>query len=100
VRRRRRSRGEVSAAGVARFLAARLSAMSREQAQMTAWAVRSLLRFPAPRPMVPVELAGLVPPVASWRLSGLCRGHCHPARSRRCWRPAAPPARRAAATWR
>ena len=65
--------GEVSAAGVARFLATRLPAMSRKQAQMTACAVRSLLRFLHAEAMVPADLTGLVPPVASWRLSGLPR---------------------------
>jgi integrase/recombinase XerD len=66
-------RGGVSAAEVARFLAATLPAMSRKQAQMTACAVRSLLRFLHAEGMVPADLTGVVPPVASWRLSGLPR---------------------------
>lgn len=64
---------EVSAAEVARFLAARLPAMSGKQAQMTASAVRSLLRFLHIEAMVPADLTGVVPPVASWRLAGLPR---------------------------
>jgi integrase/recombinase XerD len=65
--------GEVSAAEVARFLAARLPAMSRKQAQMTACAVRSLLRFLHAEAMATADLTGVIPPVASWQLSGLPR---------------------------
>lgn len=65
--------GEVTAAEVSRFLAASLPAMSRKSAQMTACAVRSLLRFLHAEAVMPADLTGVVPPVASWRLSGLPR---------------------------
>ncbi len=63
--------GEVSAGEVAAFLAARLPVMSRKSAQMTACALRSLLRFLHAEALVDVVLADAVPSVASWRLSGL-----------------------------
>jgi len=63
--------GEVTAAEVARFLALRLPAMSRKSAQMTACAIRSLLRYLHAEAVMPADLAGVVPPVASWRLAGL-----------------------------
>jgi len=62
--------GEVSAAEVAGFLAARLPGMSRKSAQMTACALRSLLRF-LHAEALSVSLVDAVPAVASWRLSGL-----------------------------
>lgn len=62
---------ELSAAVVAGFLAARLPVMSRKSAQMTACALRSLLRFLHAEAMVSVSLVEAVPTVASWRLSGL-----------------------------
>jgi site-specific recombinase XerD len=65
--------GELSAAEVAGFLAARLPVMSRKSAQMTACALRSLLRFLHAEAMVSVSLVDTVPAVASWRLSGLPR---------------------------
>lgn len=65
--------GEVSAAEVAGFLAARLPSMSRKSAQMTACAVRSLLRYLHAEGIVPADLTGVIPPVALWRLSGLPR---------------------------
>ncbi|MGH9248307.1 MAG: tyrosine-type recombinase/integrase, partial [Acidimicrobiales bacterium] len=65
--------GEVSAGEVAVFLAARLPVMSRKSAQMTACALRSLLRFLHAEALVDVALADAVPTVASWRLSGLPR---------------------------
>lgn len=65
--------GEVTAAEVARFLAARLPFMSRKQAQMTACAIRSLLRFLRAEAIVEADLTGVVLPVAHWRLSGLPR---------------------------
>lgn len=63
--------GEVTAAEVARFLALRLPAMSRKSAQMTACAIRSLLRYLHSEAVMPADLTGVVPPVASWRLAGL-----------------------------
>lgn len=65
--------GEVSAGEVAGFLAARLPVMSRKSAQMTACALRSLLRFLHAEALVDVALVDAVPRVASWRLSGLPR---------------------------
>ncbi|HEV7452414.1 MAG TPA: hypothetical protein VGO16_13705 [Pseudonocardiaceae bacterium] len=58
--------GEVSAGEVAAFLAARLPVMSRKSAQMTACALRSLLRF-----LHAEALVDAAPSVTSWRLSGL-----------------------------
>jgi hypothetical protein len=63
--------GEVSAGEVAAFLAARLPVMSRKSAQMTACALRSLLRFLHAEALVDAALVDAVPSVASWRLSGL-----------------------------
>jgi site-specific recombinase XerD len=63
--------GDLDAAAVTGFLAVRLPGMSRKSAQMTACAVRSLLRFLHVEAMVEVSLVGAVPPVASWKLSGL-----------------------------
>ena len=63
--------GEVSAGEVAVFLAARLPVMSCKSAQMTACALRSLLRFLHAEALVDVALVDAVPSVASWRLSGL-----------------------------
>ena len=63
--------GELTAADVSRFLAGRLPGMSRKSAQMTACALRSLLRFLHAGQVVASDLSGVVPPVASWRLSGL-----------------------------
>jgi integrase/recombinase XerD len=65
--------GELSAGEVAGFLAARLPVMSRKSAQMTACALRSLLRFLHAEALVSVSLVDAVPTVASWRLSGLPR---------------------------
>jgi integrase/recombinase XerD len=65
--------GELSATEVAGFLADRLPVMSRKSAQMTACALRSLLRFLHVEGLVPADLTGVVPPVASRRLSGLPR---------------------------
>ena len=62
---------ELTAADVSRFLAGHLPGLSRKSAQMTACALRSLLRFLHAEQMVPAALGGVVPPVASWRLSGL-----------------------------
>lgn len=64
---------DVSAVELARFLADCLPVMSRKSAQMTASALRSLLRFLHVESIVSVDLVDAVPPVASWRLSGLPR---------------------------
>jgi integrase/recombinase XerD len=64
---------DVSAVELARFLADRLPAMSRKSAQMTASALRSLLRFLHVESIVSANLVDAVPSVASWRLSGLPR---------------------------
>lgn len=64
---------DVSAVELARFLADRLPVMSRKSAQMTASALRSLLRFLHAAAIVSDNLVDAVPPVASWRLSGLPR---------------------------
>lgn len=64
---------DLNAAEVAAFLAARLPAMSRKSAQMTACALRSLLRFLHAEEMVSACLVDAVPAVASWRLSGVPR---------------------------
>jgi integrase/recombinase XerD len=66
--------GELAAGDVSVFLAARLPAMSRKSAQMTACALRSFLRFLHVQGLVRAPLAGVVPPVASWKLAGLPRG--------------------------
>jgi site-specific recombinase XerD len=63
--------GRVSAGEVAAFLTARLPLMSRKSAQMTACALRSLLRFLHAEAMIETALADAVPRVAFWRLSGL-----------------------------
>jgi integrase/recombinase XerD len=62
---------DVSAVELACFLADRLPVMSRKSAQMTASALRSLLRFLHAAAIVSDNLVDAVPPVASWRLSGL-----------------------------
>lgn len=62
---------DVSAVELARFLADRLPVMSRKSAQMTASALRSLLRFLHASAIVSDNLVDAVPAVASWRLSGL-----------------------------
>jgi integrase/recombinase XerD len=63
--------GRVGAGEVSAFLTARLPLLSRKSAQMTACALRSLLRFLHARAMTETALADAVPRVASWRLSGL-----------------------------
>jgi integrase/recombinase XerD len=55
------------------FLAARLPALSRKSAQMTACALRSMLRFLHTEQVVTANLVDAVPAVASWRASGLPR---------------------------
>lgn len=66
--------GELTAGEVSRFLADVLPAMSCKSAQMTACALRSLLRFLHATQVLGSCLDGVVPPVASWRLAGLPRG--------------------------
>jgi site-specific recombinase XerD len=63
--------GLVGAGEVAAFLTARLLVMSRKSAQMTACALRSLLRFLHAEAMTETALADAVPRVAFWRLAGL-----------------------------
>lgn len=63
--------GEVGAGEVAAFLTARLPVMSGKSAQMTACALRSLLRFLHAEALIETALVDAVPRVASWRLSGL-----------------------------
>jgi hypothetical protein len=72
----------LTAGDVTRFLATRLPNISRKSAQMTACALRSLLRFLHREALVEVSLADAVPAIASWRLSGYPR-HLPPQRSRR-----------------
>jgi integrase/recombinase XerD len=62
---------ELTAGEVSGFLASRLSGMSRKSAQMTACALRSLLRFLHAEQIIASPMDGVVLPVASWRLSGL-----------------------------
>jgi integrase/recombinase XerD len=62
---------DVSAVELASFLADRLPALSRKSAQMTACALRSLLRFLHAESVLSADLVDAVPPIASWRLSGL-----------------------------
>jgi integrase/recombinase XerD len=63
--------GDLSAGAVAGFVSARLPVMSAKKAQITACALRSLLRFLHAEAMTVTLLVDAVPPVASWRLSGL-----------------------------
>jgi integrase/recombinase XerD len=65
--------GDLNAGAVSRFLAARLPGMSRKSAQMTACALRSLLRFLHAEALVSAYLVNAVPTVPSWRLSGVPR---------------------------
>lgn len=62
---------EVTAAELIAFLARSLPALSGKSAQMTATALRSLLRFAHARQWLTRDLTSAVPPVARWRLSGL-----------------------------
>jgi integrase/recombinase XerD len=62
---------ELTAVDVAAFLTGRLPTMTRKTAQMTACALRSLLRFLHDQQMVEVDLADVVPAVAHRRLAGL-----------------------------
>jgi integrase/recombinase XerD len=62
---------DVTAAELVAFLARTLPALSGKSAQMTATALRSLLRFAHSRGWLTRDLTGAVPPVARWRLAGL-----------------------------
>lgn len=55
------------------FLARTLPALSPKSAQMTASALRSLLRFARARGWLSTDLRAAVPSVARWRLAGLPR---------------------------
>lgn len=61
----------VSAAQVTGFLAEYLPGRSNKQAQMTACALRSFLRFAYAEGLVGADFSPAVPAVASWRLSGV-----------------------------
>ena len=64
--------GELTATAVAGFVTSQLPGMSsRKKAQITACALRSLLRFLHAEEMTAALLVDAVPPVAFWRLSGL-----------------------------
>jgi integrase/recombinase XerD len=64
---------DVAAAELVAFLARTLPVMSGKSAQMTATALRSLLRFAHTQGWLTTDLRAAVPPVAQWRLSGLPR---------------------------
>ena len=64
---------DVTAAELVAFLARTLPALSGKSAQMTATALRSLLRFAHARGWLTADLKAVVPPVARWRLAGLPR---------------------------
>lgn len=64
---------DVTAAELVVFLARKLPALSGKSAQMTATALRSLLRFGYAQGWLTSDLTSAVPPVARWRLSGLPR---------------------------
>ena len=64
---------DVTAAELVAFLARTLPALSLKSAQMTASALRSLLRFARARGWLSTDLQAAVPPVARWRLAGLPR---------------------------
>ncbi len=64
---------DVAAGELVAFLARTLPALSPKSAQMTATALRSLLRFAHAEGWLSRDLTAAVPPVARWRLSGLPR---------------------------
>jgi integrase/recombinase XerD len=66
--------GSLDAAAVSAFLVARVAAQSRGAAQLTATALRSLLRFLYADGLVARPLDAAVPAVARWRLAGLPKG--------------------------
>jgi integrase/recombinase XerD len=64
---------DVTAAELVAFLTRSLPALSGKSAQMTATALRSLLRFAHAQGWLSRDLTAAVPPIARWRLSGLPR---------------------------
>jgi len=64
---------DVSVVELVAFLAHALPAMSGKSAQMTATALRSLLRFGQAQGLLSADLTAAVPSIARWRLSGLPR---------------------------
>jgi integrase/recombinase XerD len=64
---------DVTAAELVAFLARSLPALSGKSAQMTATALRSLLRFAHAQGWLTEDLTAAVPPIARWRLAGLPR---------------------------
>jgi len=64
---------DVTAAELVAFLARSLPALSGKSAQMTATALRSLLRFAHAQGWLTRDLTAAVPPIARWRLAGLPR---------------------------
>ena len=62
---------DVSAVELVGFLASALPALSGKSAQMTATALRSLLRFGHAQGFLSVDLSSAVPSIGRWRLSGL-----------------------------
>lgn len=62
---------DVTATELVGFLASALPVMSSKSAQMTATALRSLLRFGTAEGFLSKDLTAAVPPIAHWRLSGL-----------------------------
>jgi integrase/recombinase XerD len=66
-------RQDITAGDVSRFLIAQIPVMSGKTAQMTACALRSLLRFLHVEGTIRVDLSAAVPAAAYWRLSGIPR---------------------------
>lgn len=64
---------DVTAGELVAFLARTLPVLSGKSAQMTATALRSMLRFGLAQGWLSRDLRAAVPPVAQWRLSGLPR---------------------------
>ena len=64
---------DISVVELVAFLAHALPAMSGKSAQMTATALRSLLRFGQAQGLLSADLTAAVPSIARWRLSGLPR---------------------------
>jgi len=62
---------DVTAGELVAFLARTLPALSGKSAQMTATALRSMLRFAHAQGWLSRDLRAAVPPVARWRLSGV-----------------------------
>ena len=62
---------DVSVVELVGFLASALPSMSSKSAQMTATALRSLLRFGHAQAFLATDLTAAVPAIARWRLSGL-----------------------------